>query len=72
MGGPRSPCTPLADPTSRLQHLQSRHAPNDAKPFQRGINSIELIHAGQRWWIASLRWCAEGDKSPLQRYLKSR
>ncbi len=52
---------------------ESRHAPGDAKPFQRGINSIQLVHDGSRWWVASLLWRAEGDKSPLpERYLKSR
>ena len=35
---------------------ESRHAPADAKPFQRGINSIQLTFDGRRWWIASLVW----------------
>jgi hypothetical protein len=52
---------------------ESRHAPGDAKPFQRGINSIQLYHDGSRWWIVSLLWRAEGEKNPLpERYLKSR
>ncbi|WP_426174329.1 hypothetical protein [Massilia sp. TWR1-2-2] len=76
MGGPRSSCPPLADPRTRLPACSAcewRHAPNDARPFQRGINSIQLVHDGRRWWVASLLWRAEGDKSPLpQRCLKSR
>jgi hypothetical protein len=52
---------------------ESRHAPADARPFQRGINSIQLYHDGSRWWIVSLLWRAEDDKLPLpERYLKSR
>jgi hypothetical protein len=52
---------------------ESRHAPGDAKPFQRGINSIQLYHDGRRWWIVNLLWHAEGDQHPLpERYLKSR
>jgi hypothetical protein len=52
---------------------ESRHAPADAKPFQRGINSIQLYNDGQRWWILSLVWRAESDKSPLpEKYLKGR
>jgi hypothetical protein len=52
---------------------ESRHAPGDAKPFQRGINSIQLYHDGKRWWIVNLLWHAEGDKHALpERYLKSR
>jgi hypothetical protein len=52
---------------------ESRHAPADARPFQRGINSIQLYNDGQRWWIVNLLWRAESDKNPLpERYLKSR
>jgi hypothetical protein len=52
---------------------ESRHAPSDAKPFQRGINSIQLYNDGQRWWIVNLLWHAEGAKNPLpERYLKPR
>jgi hypothetical protein len=51
---------------------ESRHAPGDAKPFQRGINSIELFSDGKRWWIVSLVWRAEDEKLPLPaRYLHS-
>lgn len=50
---------------------ESRHAPADAKPFQRGINSIQLTNDGSRWWIASLLWRAETEKQPLpEKYLK--
>lgn len=52
---------------------ESRHAPGDARPFQRGINSIGLYNDGKRWWIVNLLWHAEGDKHALpERYLKSR
>lgn len=52
---------------------ESRHAPAEAKPFQRGINSIQLYHDGSRWWIVSLLWRAEDDKLALpERYLPSR
>ncbi len=50
----------------------SRRTSMDVKPFQRGINSVQLLNDGSRWWIVSLVWQAEGDKSPLpERYLKS-
>ena len=52
---------------------ESRHAAGDAKPFQRGINSIQLYYDGGRWWIVSLLWRAEDDKLALpERYLQSR
>lgn len=34
----------------------SRRAPSDPKPFARGINSIQLVNDGRRWWIASIAW----------------
>jgi hypothetical protein len=61
----------------RIVHVfstyESRHAPADARPFQRGINSIQLYNDGKRWWIVNLLWHAESDKQPLpERLLKSR
>jgi hypothetical protein len=66
-----------ADSFGRIVHVfstyESRHAPTDAKPFQRGINSIQLYNDGKRWWIVNLLWHAETDKNPLpERYLKNR
>ena len=31
----------------------------------RGINSIQLMHDGKRWWIVSLMWQAESDTLKL-------
>lgn len=33
----------------------SRHS-EDAAPYARGINSLQLVNDGQRWWIASILW----------------
>lgn len=50
---------------------ESRHAPEDAKPFQRGINSIQLMNDGKRWWIVTIFWQAEDQNNPLpEKYLK--
>jgi hypothetical protein len=50
---------------------ESRHAPDDAKPFQRGINSMQLMNDGKRWWIVTIFWQGEDEKSPLpEKYLK--
>lgn len=50
---------------------ESRHAPDDAKPFQRGINSFQLMNDGKRWWIVTIFWQGEDEKSPLpEKYLK--
>jgi len=43
---------------------ESRHAPGE-KPFQRGINSIQLINDGKRWWVLSILWDEERPDNPL-------
>lgn len=43
---------------------ESRRAPGEA-PFARGINSIQLLYDGSRWWIVSILWDQEGDDNPL-------
>ena len=51
---------------------ESRHSPGDAKPFQRGINSIQLMNDGKRWWIVTIFWQGEDEKNPLpEKYLKN-
>jgi hypothetical protein len=44
---------------------ESRHAMTDAQPFGRGINSIELFHDGNRWWIISVLWDRERNDNPI-------
>lgn len=52
---------------------ESRHAKDEEKPFARGINSIQLMNDGKRWWIVTVFWQGEDDKNPLPpEYLKSR
>jgi hypothetical protein len=46
---------------------ESRHAPSDARPFQRGINSVQLLFDGQRWWIVTIYWQAERPDLPIPR-----
>jgi hypothetical protein len=51
---------------------ESRHAAADAKPFVRGINSIQLMNDGKRWWVVSIFWESEKPRMPLpEQYLKS-
>ena len=52
---------------------EARHAPSDATPFMRGVNSIQLVNDGKRWYVLSLVWRAEDPTLPLpERYLQSR
>jgi hypothetical protein len=36
-----------------------------AEPILSGINSIQLIHDGDRWWIASLTWSPARPELPI-------
>ena len=49
---------------------ECRRMSSDAKPYQRGINSIQLLNDGTRWWIVSVSWDAERPDNPIPaRYL---
>jgi len=49
---------------------EARHSPADPKPFIRGINSIQLMNDGKRWWIITIFWQAEDVQNPLpEKYL---
>jgi hypothetical protein len=43
---------------------ESRRAPAE-QPFQRGINSFQMIYDGHRWWIISIAWDDERKDNPL-------
>ncbi len=44
---------------------ESRRTESDAKPFERGVNAIQLVRDGKRWWIASVAWDAERSDNPI-------
>lgn len=55
----------------RFSTYESRHTATDTVPFTRGINSIQLVNDGQRWWVVTIFW--EGERPGLtipDRYLK--
>jgi hypothetical protein len=50
---------------------ESRHAEHDRQPFARGINSIQIVSAQGRFWIASILWDEERPGLALpEKYLK--
>ena len=52
---------------------EGRHATSDPKPFVRGINSIQLMNDGKRWWVVTIFWQAEDPANPLpQKYLDAK
>ena len=44
---------------------ESRRSASDPEPFTRGINSIQLMNDGSRWWVVSIFWLGEGPDHPL-------
>lgn len=50
---------------------QARNKLTDEKPFLRGINSIQLLNDGKRWWVMTIAWTPETAENPIpQRYLQ--
>ncbi|MEC8495624.1 MAG: amidohydrolase family protein, partial [Planctomycetota bacterium] len=57
-----------------IAHVWSTYEGFDTKdaaaPFVRGINTIQLMQDGARWWILSIGWDVEREDQPLPpRYL---
>jgi hypothetical protein len=44
---------------------ESRHSPEDPKPFARGINSLQLLKDGDRYWIVNIFWDSETPNKPI-------
>ncbi|MFY9744433.1 MAG: hypothetical protein WA252_07355 [Candidatus Sulfotelmatobacter sp.] len=50
---------------------ESRHAADDPRPFSRGINSLQIVRAQGRFWVASIIWDDERPGLTLpEKYLK--
>ena len=60
-----------ADGFGHIMHVfstyESRHREDDPEPFARGINSIQLMNDGRRWWVVSIFWEAESPQAPIPR-----
>lgn len=48
-----------------LSTYEARHHRDDREPFKRGINSIQLFHDGERWWIVNMIWDNEREDNPV-------
>jgi hypothetical protein len=44
---------------------EARHSPDDPSPFRRGINSIQLLKDGNRYWVVSIYWDTEREGAPI-------
>ena len=49
---------------------ESFKSEKDKKPFMRGINSIQLLNDGERWWVINIYWTQETESNPIpKKYL---
>jgi len=49
---------------------ESRWNEHDEVPFQRGINSIQLLNEDGRWWVVNIFWQGESEDTPIpEKYL---
>ncbi len=50
----------------------SKRNADDPEPFARGINSIQLMHDGDRWYVVTIYWAGERPDLPIPgQYLPS-
>jgi hypothetical protein len=51
--------------TQVFSTYESFHSEADEAPFMRGINSIQLLNDGKRWWIINIYWTQESKENPI-------
>ena len=47
--------------TQVFSTYESFNSEADDKPFMRGINSIQLLNDGERWWVINIYWAQESE-----------
>jgi len=51
--------------TQVFSTYESYKSEADETPFMRGINSIQLLNDGERWWIINIYWTQESQENPI-------
>lgn len=51
--------------TQIFSTYESFHSESDEDPFMRGINSIQLLNDGERWWVINIYWTQESEENPI-------
>ena len=51
--------------TQVFSTYESYRSEADESPFMRGINSIQLLNDGERWWIINIYWMQESEENPI-------
>ncbi len=59
--------------TQVFSTYESYRSKKDKEPFMRGINSIQLLNDGNRWWIINIYWMQESKENPIpKQYLPNK
>jgi hypothetical protein len=56
------------DQFAHIAHLFSTYQSKrtaEGEVFMRGINSIQLMYDGKRWWIVNIMWLGESPENPI-------
>lgn len=57
------------DTFGNISHVFSTYeafnSATDETPFMKGINSIQLLNDGNRWWIINIYWAQETEENPI-------
>ena len=52
-----------------ISTYEARHAPTESEPYRRGVNYIQMLSDGNRWWLTSMIWRDENpDLAIPERY----
>jgi len=57
--------------TQVFSTYESYKSKTDTDPFMRGINSIQLLNDGKRWWIINIYWTQETKENPIPKHYLS-
>lgn len=44
---------------------EAKRSKSDIEPFMRGINSIQLLNDGTRWWVLNIYWTQESKENQI-------
>ncbi|PTM03731.1 MAG: hypothetical protein DA407_13725 [Bacteroidetes bacterium] len=51
--------------TQVFSTYESFRSESDTSPFMRGINSIQLLNDGERWWVINIYWMQESEQNRI-------
>ncbi|TGV00838.1 hypothetical protein [Flavivirga rizhaonensis] len=51
--------------TQVFSTYEAFYSKDDIKPFMRGINSIQLLNDGKRWWVINIFWTQETNENKI-------